>query len=554
MKRLLAVGLALVLALGLTVPAMAQGSVEPSEVNIETYPGGAVIEVDKEVTTSELPLVIDIVLLEDETGSFDDDIANLQGGTTASDIYDTVLAVTPTPDVQFGVAGFRDYPREPWGWPGDHVYRELSGLSPDKSAWLTGIAGLTAGGGNDYPEAQYDAIVAAAGGMDWRDNAQKVLIVATDAPFHLPGADKPHVNTQAMTLTALGDIIVVGLKAPGAGDELDALAAATGGSVQLLSPDGANIAAAILAGLEALTTDVWGIVGETPAGITVTLDPPVQYDVPGATTVCFDEYIGVVPITEPGEYSITVTFYANSHPDTEGAEIGTQTITIEVLPLVEVDKHWSYTDVCFMQDNDGDGLYDEDPVNFDVGGNPIDDDEDGLYNEDPVDCDGEYSMGTELIQLEATVKKGTIKNINPGQFYAVSTVTVLEDLDELVITEDYSDVISSGIGELNPVKGGGKVIVVQMIDGMPAQILDAMDEAIEVDLDKCATITLENVVAGDVYKVYVKFEPTLKGSAMSEYAATNHNCAHAVASEVDGEQYTCADAMIKVIEKVGDED
>ena len=108
--------------------------------------------------------------------------------------------------------------------------------------------------------------------------------------------------------------------------------------------------------------------------------------------LAFSVSITVEPDTAPGTYNAIVTFYANSYPDTEGAEIGTQEISIEVQPLVEVEKVWSHTDVCFQQDNDGDGLYDEDPENYDSEGNPIDDDGDGLYNEDDIECDGEYAV------------------------------------------------------------------------------------------------------------------------------------------------------------------
>jgi hypothetical protein len=162
---------------------------------------------------------------------------------------------------------------------------------------------------------------------------------------------------------------------------------------------------------------------------------------------------------------------------------------------------------------------------------------------------GMTSTGTPLEVLTATVKNNTIKNINPGQFYAVSTVTVLEDLDTLVITEDYSGVL--GIAELNPAKGGGKVVVVKMDGDIPVQILDANSDGVSVD-PGMATVTLQNVVAGDVYKVYVKFEPTLKGSAMDGYEATNLNCADAYVG--DFHQHDCAEAMIEVMAKVGDED
>ena len=319
--------------------------VDPPEV-VATLAVGESMVVEKTVTTPEIPPIVDVCLLEDETGSFMDDIAHLQGGTTASDIYDAVTNVSP--DAQFAVTGFRDYPTDGYGWPGDWVYRSLSPMSPDKGIWLGGIAALTAGYGGDIPEAQYDAIVAAAGpgifvdptlgdqnDCGWRDlvsnpGVQRVLIIATDAPFHTP--DSTHVNDQASTIAALNaqNIIVVGLKAPGAGGELDALAAATGGSVQPLSSDGSNIAEAILNGLKEVTTDVWAEF-DCDAGLSVSLDPEVWYDVSGNETVIFEETITVADDSglEGQTLKCIVTFIANEHPE-EGATIGTQEIEIYV--------------------------------------------------------------------------------------------------------------------------------------------------------------------------------------------------------------------------------
>ena len=121
----------------------------------------------------------------------------------------------------FAVAGFRDY--------GDaFVYHLLSPMNPAKPAWLAGVGALTAGGGGDIPEAQYDAIVSAASGLPfgpacgWRadPNVTHVLVVTTDAPFHVPPA--PWVNDATTTLAALNaqGIRVIGLPAPGAGGEL----------------------------------------------------------------------------------------------------------------------------------------------------------------------------------------------------------------------------------------------------------------------------------------------------------------------------------------------
>jgi len=316
--------------------AAANGAVEPAAVSYEMYPGTSV-EVQKEVTTPPIPPVVDICLLEDETGSFDDDIDYLQAGTTAEDLYNTIVGTSP--DAQFAVAGFRDYDMAPYGSPGDWVYRLLSAMSPSLTAWSNGIAGLTAGGGNDIPEAQYDAIVAAAGpgesDCDWRDETgvQRVLVVATDAPFHTPADGGPHVNDHDSTLAALQaeNIIVIGLKAGDAGGELDALAAATGGSVQPLSDDGANIATAILNALAELTTDVWWTEDCGPE-LDASLDPMVHENVPGETTVNFTETIAVPNETEPGDYYCKVTFWANEYPE-EGSEIGTQDIHVKVIPI-----------------------------------------------------------------------------------------------------------------------------------------------------------------------------------------------------------------------------
>jgi hypothetical protein len=292
---------------------LAAPDIQPRTIERIIFPGDSV-DITKYVTTPELPPIVDVCLLEDETGSFFDDIANLQGGTTASDIYDAIVAASP--GAQFAVAGFRDYPVAPYGSAGDWVYHRLSGMSALEANWLAGIAGLTAAGGNDTPEAQYDAIVAAAGpgtftdptlgvqpDCGWRDassGAQRVLVVVTDAAFHTP--DGTHVNSSASTITALTaqDIIVVGLKAPGAGTELDTLASATGGATQALSSSGADIATAILAGLAAVEVEV-SMESTCEPPISTTFSPNPQ-TVTSGDTATFTETISVAADAPGGTY------------------------------------------------------------------------------------------------------------------------------------------------------------------------------------------------------------------------------------------------------------
>lgn len=311
--------LALLLGAGL---AAANGPIDPSEVEVELHPNES-IQIEKSVTTPPIPPKVDICLLEDETGSFSNDIGNLQTPPTASEIYENVVAVSP--GARFAVAGFRDYPVSPHGSPGDWVYRLLSAMSSVKANWLAGIAALTAGGGADGPEAQYDAIVAAVQGGFGQDSCgfdpdplvTKALVVTTDAPFHLPGLGKPHVNTQASTIAALNAaaVKVVGLKAPGAGGELDALAAATGGNVQPLSSSGADIADAILAGLGNLPVDV-EMRSDCEAPISVTFNPPLQ-TVTSGDDALFAETIAVANDAEPGTYECRDWALINGEPMTD---------------------------------------------------------------------------------------------------------------------------------------------------------------------------------------------------------------------------------------------
>lgn len=279
----------------------------PSSVEALIYPGESA-NVDKVVHTPEFPPKLDICLLEDETGSFRDDIANLQGGTTASDIYDGIVASAP--DSGFAVAGFRDY-GEAW------VYRLISGMSPVKADWLNGIAGLTAGGGGDTPEAQYDAIVFAVANCGWRadPDVTRVLVVTTDAPFHTPPA--PYINDSTTTTAALNGagIRLIGLKASGAGSELNTLATNTGGSVQTLSSDGSNIASAILAGIANLPVDV-SMASNCAVPISTSFAPPAQNDVTSGDDVGFVETVAVAAGATGGTYQCQDWALINNEPMT----------------------------------------------------------------------------------------------------------------------------------------------------------------------------------------------------------------------------------------------
>jgi hypothetical protein len=231
---------------------------------------------------------------------------------------------------------------------------------------------------------------------------------------------------------------------------------------------------------------------------------------------------------------------------------------------IEVEKHYSYTNVCFEQDNDGDGLFNEDPpeevidndgdgvadedpidgIDNDGDGvvdedpsEQIDNDGDGLFNEDDVDCPDGTSLGdqlpadlgdpedpnddTYLIEAVVNSKNDKVSSYNPGQYYAVSTVNVLSDVDKLTIEEEWGD---CGIGELNPKNGGGKVVIVMVgEDGKAYQVLDAQDEAVTVDpVTGMARVVLEDVPGDTTILMYVKFKPAVK-TWIEEIECINYN-------------------------------
>ncbi len=337
--------------------SIAIAEVTPPTVDIVLTPGESA-SVNKVVDTPSLPPVLDVCLLEDETASFGDDIHNLQ--TAASDIYDNVVAVSP--GAHFAVTGFRDY-GDAW------VYRLLSSMSPVKADWTTGIGLLTASGGGDWPEAQYDAIVAATDineGCGWRDDPSvtRVLLVATDAAFHTPPL--PYVNDHTSTVSALSvlgkEIIVIGLEAPDhlgndPGNELDNLATATGGSVQVLSPNGTDIADAILAGLGNLPITVTPVpvncdplvIGFTPASQTVTSGDPASFveniAVPNDTSLAGSSVQCTVEFQDENEnvlaeqkISVEIPIAIDLNPDTAVNELGTPGQTHTVIASVTSDS------------------------------------------------------------------------------------------------------------------------------------------------------------------------------------------------------------------------
>lgn len=224
------------------------------------------------VPTYTIDVPLDIVLLQDETGSMTDDISALRA--LAPQIWDSLTAVS-TAGFRMSVAGFRDFARSGWGGSTDFVYRLRGDFTTSRAAFVSALALLTASGGADGPEAQYPALKYLAlpahpcldsnGDGDCLDtvdtpagqqpsfrstDAVKVVLLATDASFHDPGDTSGYPGpTRNDVLAALqaSRITVIGLVPGGQGrvPEVDDIAATTGGSVENTGSTGQAVAEAI---------------------------------------------------------------------------------------------------------------------------------------------------------------------------------------------------------------------------------------------------------------------------------------------------------------------
>ena len=136
--------------------------------------------------SADTPAHTDVMFVFDTTGSMGSALEEAK-----KEIQEAMTQVTATlPDVQFGLAEASDYGfvsngsfeygdgfGEPWTL--------LSPVSSDQSAVIAKIAGLTASGGGDSPEAYGRALLETATNpaVGWRSNARGIIVlIADDVP------------------------------------------------------------------------------------------------------------------------------------------------------------------------------------------------------------------------------------------------------------------------------------------------------------------------------------------------------------------------------------
>jgi hypothetical protein len=126
---------------------------------------------------------LDLIFCIDVTGSMEDDIASVKAA--ASNIVNTIAAKND--NYRVAIIAYRD-----WDDTMGYAMFEDYAFSNDKSAIIANINSLSVGGGDDEPEAVFEALMRAidskvVGG--WRNNGNKQIILMGDAPPHNPSRE-----------------------------------------------------------------------------------------------------------------------------------------------------------------------------------------------------------------------------------------------------------------------------------------------------------------------------------------------------------------------------
>lgn len=316
------------------VRAHAGPALTPATVTKTIFPGGSA-QVEKTAHLPEIPPVFDLCLVQDETGSFGDDLPVM-----ATQIPLLIAALDSSgSDYATCVVGFRDFARDGWGLAGDWVYRRHADVAAGGAGFTAGLPLLTAtpGAGNDTPEAQLEALhylataahpaidsngnglttdaIDTAAGLQptWRANSQRLALLATDAVCHVPGDPPapgwPGDANEAQTAASLvaANVTLIGLTPGGAGTIacVDGLAAATGGTVHAIGSASQTIAQAILAALSEIQVQVFmrSDCAVVTGGVVTTTFSPNPQTATGGDDVVFTETISVAASAPGGTYT-----------------------------------------------------------------------------------------------------------------------------------------------------------------------------------------------------------------------------------------------------------
>ena len=325
--------------------------VDPATVDVTLAPGAST-DVTKTVHTPEILPSPDIYFLADTTSSMTSAIANVQADAAA--VLAAVDALASDP--RYGAGDYRDFPSDAYAFQNG---ASIPAADDDGAAALAAIMAWTAAGGFDLAEAQLYALhrIVEHAEAGFRTDASPIIVWFGDVPGHDPvcdeiSGDAGHDVTEASVTAALVGagvrVIAISMNTGvpsaldgnpagissdyagtcaigGSAGQATRITTATGG-VHLTGVAPADIAAAILEGLGALSVEVVPQASCDDPSVTVAWNPASQTVTSGEDAV-FTETISASLAAPQGS---TVTCSVDFLVDGELLDGFTQAITVEI--------------------------------------------------------------------------------------------------------------------------------------------------------------------------------------------------------------------------------
>jgi hypothetical protein len=321
----------------------------------------------------------DLVLLQDLSGSFSDDIT-----IVSTLIPNLIIGVNSLqPNTPIGISSFVDKPVFPFGSSGDYTYRTDQPLTTDSAILQSIYNGLTILSGDDEPESQLEALLQVAVRpleIGFRAGTKRVVVLFTDASYHVAGdgaaagittpnnldailngttagtgEDYPGIVQLRQKLIAANILPIFAVTSDQSGRYKNLLQdLAVGGSVVILSNDSSNISDAIRSGLAdlffvnitaptgGLVTDENGSTENFSIVLTIqpTADVSISLQLPDATE---GRLSASSLLFTPTNWNIPQTIAVTGIDDPEGATLvdGDQTYIIVTGAAVSADLNYN---------------------------------------------------------------------------------------------------------------------------------------------------------------------------------------------------------------------
>ncbi|GGA34698.1 DUF642 domain-containing protein [Okeania sp. KiyG1] len=249
-------------------------------------------------------LPVDLILTQDLTSSFSDDLPTLK--TVIPDLVTELKAVQP--DTNFGLASFAD--KKIYGTPDYYVYKTELPLTSDSSVFEDAVAGLaTLGGGKDFPESSLSALMQVAlrtdGELEFRDETRRIAIISTDDAYKKAGdypqgtpnngdtvldeaEDYPSVAQTKDAINNANILPIFLVTRPFISTYNNLVSQLGVGAVVELQPDSSNLVEAVLEAIEILNQTVTVVAVDDDYGYVQSIDPDYfENVVPGSELITY---------------------------------------------------------------------------------------------------------------------------------------------------------------------------------------------------------------------------------------------------------------------------